>query len=161
MSERSSHACCTAVTLEPCTRRSQAEPAEEPASSTRVYASRSLVRGLKVQDGRRNDHDRWHRRSRCLPTPGVEIDSFNLERKDDEGFLGDRASKGAFRETLEKWRKPLRKSGEDPFGKELSEDISKKDLDAILAGDDAEASAVVHSAVEDFAQDLVDRKSVV
>jgi predicted NBD/HSP70 family sugar kinase len=86
--------------------------------------------------------------------PWVEIDSFNLELKDEEGFLGDRASKGAFRETLEKWRKPLRKSGEDPFGKELSEDISKKDLDAILAGDDAEASAVVHSAVEDFAQDL-------
>jgi hypothetical protein len=85
----------------------------------------------------------------------VEIDSFNLELKDEEGFLGDRASKGAFRENLEKWRKPLRKSGEDPFGKEPSEDISKKDLDAILAGDDAEASAVVHSAVEDFAQELV------
>src|SRR6267154_361232 len=86
--------------------------------------------------------------------PWVEIDSFNLELKDDEGFLGDRASKGAFRETLEKWRKPLRKSGEDPFGKELSENISKRDLDAILAGDDAEASAVVHSAIEDFAQEL-------
>ncbi len=86
--------------------------------------------------------------------PWVEIDSFNLELKDDEGFLGDRASKGAFWETLEKWRKPLRKSGEDPFGKELSENISKKDLDAILAGDDAEASAVVHSAIEDFAQEL-------
>jgi predicted NBD/HSP70 family sugar kinase len=84
----------------------------------------------------------------------VEIDSFNLELKDEEGYLGDHASKGAFRETLEKWRKPLRKSGEDPFGEEDSENISKKDLDAILAGDDAEASAVVHSAVEDFAQEL-------
>jgi ROK family len=86
--------------------------------------------------------------------PWVEIDSFNLELKDEEGFLGDRASKGAFQATLEKWRKPLRKSGEDPFGKELSEDIRKKDLDAIMAGDDAEASAVVHSAIEDFAQEL-------
>jgi hypothetical protein len=86
--------------------------------------------------------------------PWVEIDSFNLELKDEEGFLGDRARKGAFRETLEKWRKPLRKSGEDPFGKQVSEDISKKDLDAILAGDDAEASAVVHSAIEEFAQEL-------
>jgi hypothetical protein len=54
--------------------------------------------------------------------PRVVIDSFNLELKDEEGFLGDRASKGAFRETLEKWRKPLRKSGEDPLGRELSED---------------------------------------
>ena len=88
----------------------------------------------------------------CLPW--VEIDSFNLELKDEDGFLGDRASKAAFRETLEEWRKPLRKSGEDPFGKELSENVSKKELDAILAGDDAEASAVVHSAIEDFAQEL-------
>jgi ROK family len=87
--------------------------------------------------------------------PWVEIDSFNLELKDEEGFLGDRANKAAFWETLEEWRKPLRKSGEDPFGNEPSENISKKDLDAILAGDDAEASAVVHSAVEDFAQELV------
>src|SRR5881398_3191541 len=86
--------------------------------------------------------------------PWVEIDCFNLELKDEEGYLGDRASKGAFRETLEEWRKPLRKSGNDPFGKELSENITKKELDAILVGDDAEASAVVHSAVEDFAQEL-------
>jgi hypothetical protein len=49
--------------------------------------------------------------------PSVEIDSFNIELKDDEGFLGDRASKGAFWDILEKWRKPLRKTGEDPFGK--------------------------------------------
>jgi hypothetical protein len=47
----------------------------------------------------------------------VEIDSFNLELKDEEGFLGDQASKSAFRDVLEKWRKPLRKSGDDPFGK--------------------------------------------
>src|SRR5712672_44953 len=86
--------------------------------------------------------------------PSVDIESFNIELKDDEGFLGDRASKAAFRDILEKWRKPLRKSDEDPFGKEPSENISKRDLDAILAGDDAEASAVVHSAIEDFAQEL-------
>ena len=86
--------------------------------------------------------------------PSVEIDSFNIELTDDEGFLGDRASKGAFRDILERWRKALRKSGEDPFGKEPSENISKKVLDAILVGDDAEASAVLHSAIEDFAQEL-------
>ena len=86
--------------------------------------------------------------------PSVEVDSFNIELKDEEGFLGDRASKGAFREILERWRKPLRKSGGDPFGKEPSESINKKVLDAILVGDDTEATAVVHSAVEDFAQEL-------
>ena len=86
--------------------------------------------------------------------PSVDIDSFNIEMKDEDGFIGDRASKGAFREILERWRKPLRKSGEDPFGKEPSEEISKKTLDAILVGDDTEAWAVVHSAIEDFAQEL-------
>jgi hypothetical protein len=35
------------------------------------------------------------------------------------------------------------------------ERISKKELDAVLIGDDAEASALVHSAVENFAQELV------
>lgn len=86
--------------------------------------------------------------------PSVDVDSFNIEIKDDEGFLGDRASKGAFREILEEWRKPLRKSGEDPFGDEPSDKISKKALDAVLSGDDTEATAVVHSAIEDFAQEL-------
>ena len=86
--------------------------------------------------------------------PSVDVDSFNIEMKDEEGFLGDRASKGAFRKILDRWRKPLRKTGEDPFGKEPSENISKKTLDAMLVGDDTEASAVVHSAIEDFAQEL-------
>lgn len=86
--------------------------------------------------------------------PSVDIDSFNVELKDDEGFIGDRASKGAFRKILDRWRKPLRKSGEDPFGDEPSDEISKKKLDEILVGDDTEASAVVHSAIEEFAQEL-------
>lgn len=86
--------------------------------------------------------------------PSVDVDSFNIEIKDDEGFIGDRANKGAFREILEEWRKPLRKSGEDPFGDEPSDKISRKTLDAVLSGDDTEASAVVHSAIEDFAQEL-------
>src|ERR1700749_3354915 len=86
--------------------------------------------------------------------PSVEIDSFNLELKDDEGFIGDRASKGAFRALFDRWRKPLRKSGKDPFGDVPSDEISKKSLDDMLVGDDTEASAVVHSAIEEFAQEL-------
>ena len=58
--------------------------------------------------------------------PSVELDSYNIELKDDEGFIGDRASKGAFREIIDNWRKPLRKAGNDPFGEEPSEDISRK-----------------------------------
>jgi predicted NBD/HSP70 family sugar kinase len=86
--------------------------------------------------------------------PSVDVDTFNIELKDDDGFLGDRASKGAFREIFDRWRKPLRKTGKDPFGDVPSEEISKKALDDMLVGDDTEAAAVVHSAIEEFAQEL-------
>jgi hypothetical protein len=86
--------------------------------------------------------------------PSVDIDDYNLELKDEDGFLGDRASKGAFKDILERWRKALRKGGDDPFGDTPSEDIKKKDLDAILIGDDVEAAAVLHGAIEDFSQEL-------
>lgn len=87
--------------------------------------------------------------------PGVVVDSYNLEIKDDEGFLGDRANKGAFRELIENWRKPLRKAGEDPFGKEASDELSRKDLDEALGRDgDIEAAGVAYGAVEDFSQEL-------
>jgi hypothetical protein len=29
--------------------------------------------------------------------PAVEVEDYNVELKDEEGFVGDRASKGAFR----------------------------------------------------------------
>ena len=58
--------------------------------------------------------------------PAVEVDSYNIEARDDEGFIGDRASKGAFRAILENWRKLARKDGDDdPLGAEDSEELSK------------------------------------
>src|SRR6478736_4946182 len=86
--------------------------------------------------------------------PSVEVDSFNVELKDDEGFLGDRASKGAFREILDGLRKPLKKNGDDPLGKKSTDEIPKSDLDAALVGDDVAAAALVHGAIEEFAQEL-------
>jgi hypothetical protein len=86
--------------------------------------------------------------------PSVEIDTYNIELKDENGFLGDRASKGAFQKILDGWRKRLAKNGDDPFGKAATEDIKKSELDAVLTGDDITATAVVHSAIEEFAQEL-------
>jgi predicted NBD/HSP70 family sugar kinase len=86
--------------------------------------------------------------------PSVIVDSYNVELKDDEGFFGDRASKSAFREIIENWRKPLRRDGSDPFGDEASEDLSKKKLDSLLAEGDPTAGGIVHGAIEDFAQEL-------
>src|SRR5436189_242969 len=68
--------------------------------------------------------------------PSVEVDSFNIELKDDDGFLGDRASKGAFRKILDTLRKPLQKNGDDPLGKKSTEEIAKSELDDVLVGVD-------------------------
>src|SRR6195256_909495 len=86
--------------------------------------------------------------------PSVDVDSFNIELKDDDGFLGDRASKGAFRQILDTLRKPLKKNGDDPLGSKAAEDIGKGELDAALVGDDIHAAALVHGAIEEFAQEL-------
>jgi predicted NBD/HSP70 family sugar kinase len=84
----------------------------------------------------------------------VEVDSFNVELKDDEGFLGDRASKGAFRQILDGLRKPFKKNGDDPLGKKSAGEIAKSELDEVLVGDDVGAAALVHGAIEEFAQEL-------
>ena len=86
--------------------------------------------------------------------PSVEVDSFNIELKDDDGFLGDRASKGAFRKILDDLRKPLKKNGDDPLGGKSAEKISKSELDEALSGDDIGAAALVHGAIEEFAREL-------
>jgi hypothetical protein len=63
----------------------------------RVYGcrrgrQRRCGRRAKGQDGGRHDQEHRHRGSWCPRFPSVEIDSFN---KDDEGIIGDRASKAA------------------------------------------------------------------
>jgi hypothetical protein len=86
--------------------------------------------------------------------PSVELDSYNVELKDDEGFIGDRASKGAFRAIIDNWRKALRQVGSDPLGDESADELSKKDLDDLLARGEPEAAGVIHGAIEDFSQEL-------
>lgn len=86
--------------------------------------------------------------------PSVDIDSFNIELKDEEGFLGDRASKGAFRKILDTLRRPLKKNGEDPLGDKAAAAIGKSTLDEALVGDEVQAAALVHGAIEEFAQEL-------
>lgn len=84
----------------------------------------------------------------------VDVDSYNLEVKDDDGFVGDKASRGAFHEMLDAWREPLRKLGADPIGDKDSEQLPKKQLDKLLTEGDPEAAGLIHSAVEEFAQAL-------
>src|SRR5215208_637749 len=80
----------------------------------------------------------------ALELPSVIIDSYNLELRDKEGFIGDKASKRAFAEKFD----------EDPLGNIPTEELSKKQLDGLLKGNDIEAAGLVHGAVEEFAQEL-------
>lgn len=88
--------------------------------------------------------------------PEVVVESYNLELKEDDEFVGDRASWRAFADPLEKWREGFRDSGDDPLGNEDSAHISKRKLDKTLFKDDSEAAEIVHGAIEDFAQELAD-----
>ena len=87
--------------------------------------------------------------------PSATVESYNVEVKDDDGFVGDRANKAAFRDLLEKWRKVMRKGGEDPLGDKDTDAIAKKRLDELLVAGEPEAAGVVQSAIEEFAQELV------
>ena len=49
--------------------------------------------------------------------PSVNVDSFNIELKDDDHFVGDRATKGAFRKIFDRWRKPAEMQGFGTFSR--------------------------------------------
>ena len=84
----------------------------------------------------------------------VTVDAYNAELRTPDGFVGDRASKRAFQAILDDWRERVRKMGEDPLGEQPSEEISKKQLDKLLLEGDPEAAGMVHSAIEEFAQEF-------
>jgi predicted NBD/HSP70 family sugar kinase len=89
-----------------------------------------------------------------LQLAAVTVDAYNTELRDDEGFIGDRASSGAFRSIVDEWRERLREVGDDPLGDDPTSALSKKKLDKVLAQGDPEAAGVVHGAVEEFATRL-------
>jgi hypothetical protein len=86
--------------------------------------------------------------------PTVDVDSYNLEIEDADGFVGDRASRRAFRDILEKWRRTAQEGGRDSLGDLSSHEIPKKKLDDVLTSGEPAAAAVVQSAIEDFAREL-------
>ncbi len=85
--------------------------------------------------------------------PSVRITSYNLEARDEDGFIGDKAKRGAFVEHLDALREHLRKNGEDPL-KGATDRISKKELDALLLEGEPREAALILSAVERYAQSL-------
>ena len=90
--------------------------------------------------------------SRVLPA--VTVDTYNEELRDDDGFVGDRASRRAFRAILADWRERLKEHGEDPLGDTPTDEMSKAKLDKMMASDDPKSAALVHTVVEEFAAEL-------
>lgn len=86
--------------------------------------------------------------------PEVILKSYNLEIRDEEGFIGDRASGRAFRALLDEVRAQVGEIAEDPLGKKPSKELSKKQLDKILADGDTVSAGIVHGAIEGFAKQL-------
>jgi predicted NBD/HSP70 family sugar kinase len=84
----------------------------------------------------------------------VTVDTYNAELRSSEGFVGDRASRRAFFAILDDWRERVRQAGEDPFGDTPTCDISKKQLDKVMAQGDAEAAGVIQGAIEEFSQEF-------
>jgi hypothetical protein len=46
--------------------------------------------------------------------PKIAVRGYNVELQDDEGFVGDRASQGAFRQLIDNWRKSCATIGPHP-----------------------------------------------
>ncbi len=86
--------------------------------------------------------------------PAVTVDTYNEELRDDDGFVGDRASRRAFRAILADWRDRLKENGEDPLGDTPMEEVSKSKLDKMMGSDDPKSAALAHTVVEEFAAEL-------
>jgi predicted NBD/HSP70 family sugar kinase len=86
--------------------------------------------------------------------PAVTVDAYNAELRTPEGFLGDRANSRAFKSILDNWRQKLRETDEDPLGKTRTEEVSRDQLDQLLAKGDPEVGGLVLGVVEEFAQAL-------
>ena len=82
--------------------------------------------------------------------PAVLVDSYNVELREAEGFIGDRASSRAFRSILDDWRDRLRRIADDPLGEQPSDKVQRRELDKLLVNGDVEAAGLVLSAIEEL-----------
>src|SRR3954447_13087837 len=115
---------------------------------TRLYAHSQvlllhIVQGVIMSDRIRPASTVVHG---AAELPSVIVDSYNLELRDNDGFIGDRASKRAFVAIVEDWREKLRRIGDDPLGDEPTNEISKKKLDELVKSGESEAAGLVHGA---------------
>lgn len=88
--------------------------------------------------------------------PALKLTSYNLEVRGRYGFIGDQASGRAFRKRLDALSRVAKAAQMAPARALPTQKTKKKHLDRILAEGEPIAGAVVHSAVEEFAQSLTE-----
>ena len=86
--------------------------------------------------------------------PAVTVDTYNEELRDEDGFVGDRASGRAFRAILEDWREKLRGTGRGSLRRHADPGDFQVEARQDAGGGDPLAAGLVHSAVEEYAVEL-------
>jgi hypothetical protein len=86
----------------------------------------------------------------------VIVDSYNIELRKGESFLGDRANKRVFQAMVDEWRLRLCRDGGDPLDHRPTEELykDKKELERVLVSGDPEAAGVLIGSIEQFAGEL-------
>src|ERR1700758_1983288 len=113
-----------------------------------------LFRAGQGGHGRRHRNNHGHRAPRRHPSAVGRSGQFQ-SRAEGRGGLSRRPRlQGRVPKNPRPLAQALAEIGRGPVGREPSDEISKKKLDEMLVDDDTEASAVVHSAIEEFAQEL-------
>ena len=86
--------------------------------------------------------------------PSVEVDSFNIELKDEEGFLETAPAKAPSGTFSTDGGSRCVSRAKIPLARSHRKTLARRCSTPSWSVDDTEAAAVVHSTIEDFAQEL-------
>ncbi|MDQ0511277.1 ROK family protein [Ancylobacter amanitiformis] len=84
----------------------------------------------------------------------VSVDACNSQIREEDGFVGDRARRAAFFDILDRWRNLARRPAK-ALGDTPTADLSKTLLDELLVEGKPHEQALIFSAVEDYASELI------
>ncbi len=87
--------------------------------------------------------------------PRVTVESYGQDARTKDGYFGEVASNGAFKQLVKDLRVALKESGGDPIEDE-PEELTRRRIDRLLERGDAASAGVILSAVEQFAQNLAE-----
>ncbi|MCK0198342.1 ROK family protein [Ancylobacter sp. 6x-1] len=132
------------------------------AKTRRKQSESDIVVLERTGDGRQMSKSRTAQQASVAPLaghgstrlPAVEVDGYNSQLRDEEGFVGDKARRAAFFEGLDTWRELAARKGKDLFDDTPTSELSKRSLDKTFLEGNVRGQAVMLSAIEDYAQQL-------